>query len=347
MKIGIVTFYNSPNYGSLLQANALKILLSKYGEVFFIKIKIRNIWKKLLRRIVKRIITFRFRKCLFECNKLLSCYENIKKFNLIKIDEKSLKNIDLIIFGSDELWNIKRKECQHLLLWGKGFENHRKISYAVSINNSMENDLYENNSPHEYLKTFDKIGVRDKHSQTVIQNVTERDVSLLLDPTFLLEPKDIMPLRPRKKISNYIAVYSYAHQLNKDTAKMLQNIAKSLGKELISLLDYLNWCNRNMAVANPFAYYENADFVISSTFHGTALAINFKKQFIVFFNNNIKINELLGEFNLSDRIADGLPENELVNLINLKIDYTVVEKVLNEKKLKSLDYLSSALKLGE
>ena len=341
MKIAIVTFYNSTNYGAFLQANALRVFLSNYGEVFFIKTKVRNIWKKLFKLTVKALIKFQFRRCLLEWRKSLSCYKNVKTFKTIVMNEKSLKDIDLIVFGSDELWNIEKKLCKFPLLWGKGFEKNEKISYAVSMNNSTEKSLYENFSPHNYLKTFKKLSVRDKHSQEIIQKVTGREVSLVLDPTFLLEPRAYMSMIPKINLSDYIAVYSFG--INDKVAGMLRGIAKEQGKELVSFAKWFNWCDRNIAVQNPFAYYMNADFVVTSTFHGVALAIHMKKQFAVFTNGRIKVLNLLQEFNLTDRIADGLSVSALQNLFQSKIDYSLVENILKEKRQESLDFLKSVL----
>ena len=341
MKIGIVTVYNSLNYGSFAQANALRVVLSDYGEVFFIKTGIRSMWKKSFKFMTIKLIKFHFRGFLFEWTKFLSCYKNIRNFKTAAMNKKGLKNVNLIVFGSDELWNIERKEFKFLFLWGKGFENYNKISYAVSMNNSTERSLYENCSPHVYLKTFKTLSARDKHSQGIIGKLTGRKISLVLDPTLLLEPQTYMSMIPKICLSDYIAVYVF--KISEDMIDIVCRIAVKRGKKLVSLAAWWDWCDRNIAVTNPFAYFSNADFVITSTFHGTAFAINFKKQFIVFTNDNIKVKELLEEFDLSDRIADGFSEKAVMDLINKKIDYSSVEKILASKRQKSLKYLRSAI----
>lgn len=55
MRIGIVTVYKSYNYGSLLQATALRNILSKYGEVYFLDIGQRKTLIPFLFRIRKTI----------------------------------------------------------------------------------------------------------------------------------------------------------------------------------------------------------------------------------------------------------------------------------------------------
>ena len=82
--------------------------------------------------------------------------------------------------------------------------------------------------------------------------------------------------------------------------------------------------------------------MITSTFHGTAYAINYRKNFITFAENNTKITALVKQFGLENRIVSSA---ESVEKINFKpIDYGEVERQLEELRKKSFRYIEDAMK---
>ena len=84
--------------------------------------------------------------------------------------------------------------------------------------------------------------------------------------------------------------------------------------------------------------FEDADFVVTDSFHACVFSILFKKQFIVVGNKkrgNARFNSLLKMFGLEDRLVD-----ESTDFTRLKgINYDEVYKKYKELKLKSIDFL--------
>lgn len=130
MKIAIVTVYDSiVNFGSFLQAYAMSQVLESRGhEVFFVRrmpndeilkrfnrlAKIQNgvfskngIKAKLLSQRSKYVIQREMdaNKNRYKCS--LSDWESIK---IINPDEIEDHGIQLVICGSDEIWNIHNKD---------------------------------------------------------------------------------------------------------------------------------------------------------------------------------------------------------------------------------------------
>lgn len=130
MKIGIVTIYESiTNMGSFLQAYAMKGVLEEMGhQVYFIQnVPPAILLKQCLCKInPKREILLR----LFKARFFIS---DMKYLNILPKDRVSEEKLDLLIYGSDEIWNLDNSYFQEDLFWGLGLDRIRKMAYAVSI----------------------------------------------------------------------------------------------------------------------------------------------------------------------------------------------------------------------
>ena len=78
----------------------------------------------------------------------------------------------------------------------------------------------------------------------------------------------------------------------------------------------------------------------TNTFHGTIFSIIFRKQFIVAATGKKKILELLKKFKLEQRNTD----TNMYEKINEEIRYFEVEKILDDYRNESKEFLNKALK---
>ena len=84
---------------------------------------------------------------------------------------------------------------------------------------------------------------------------------------------------------------------------------------------------------------ENASLIITSSFHGVAFSINFKKNFIALKTRNPKrIDNLLSLLHLEDRLLDRFDEVICRKLLE-DIDYTRVEIILGRERKESIKWL--------
>ena len=88
-------------------------------------------------------------------------------------------------------------------------------------------------------------------------------------------------------------------------------------------------------------YYKKADYIVTNTFHGNVFSIIFNKQFVSFGKNKKKVKYLLEEFGLSHRLID--ETDSISAVLDTAIDYTRINKTLEEKRNASLQYLEEAL----
>jgi hypothetical protein len=140
---------------------------------------------------------------------------------------------------------------------------------------------------------------------------------------------------------NYALVYSYS--LNDKQINQVRQFCKSRNLRSVSASIYHDWCDKCLPVS-PFEFLtlvRDADYVITSTYHGSIFSIICKKQFVVYGQGFVKISSLLEELGLSGRLIND--DVRIETIIDLPIDYTRVDRVLADKRRDSLAYLVSAI----
>lgn len=161
---------------------------------------------------------------------------------------------------------------------------------------------------------------------------------IVLDPTLLCEPEYF----EFEKSKPYIAVYLFYDSMDKKLVNEIISFAHAHDLLLISAGQYISWCDFSVHSknGNPFYIFKNALYVITNTFHGTAYAINYKTKFVSYAKGKKKIEELLQEFELENRIAENV--GDLENILKRDINYEVVSKNLARLRKESMLYLSNS-----
>lgn len=339
MEIVIITVFNSHNFGSFLQAKQLSAQLEQYGNVTFYNSHTRNNFRLFLHKAKYALLhgkSVADAVCgpLFEFGEWLRIR---KAWNSLKITE-TCDSADVLVLGSDEIWNIKRKECRYPIYWGHP-SNAYKVSYAPSINKAELADFNERSEYIRYLQDVDRLSVRDKHSKSVLSQLTDKEIATVLDPTLLKEPEHIQYTASKP----YIAVYLFEGTLEEMEKQAVIRFAKSRNLDIVSAGQYLSWCDRSVhsVDGNPFYIYENAEYVITNTFHGTAYAINHGKQFVSFAGKKPKIKAMLEKMGLENRIVN--EKQDLSAVFAEEIDYTKIYAFLDERRKDSLEYIRKSI----
>ncbi|MEM1239563.1 MAG: polysaccharide pyruvyl transferase family protein [Cyanobacteria bacterium P01_H01_bin.26] len=356
MKIGIITFHHTTNYGATLQAYALSKALSAWGHSveiidyrpkgavgFYVKqlLPIKNKkfdWNKdFYRHILK---AFRMRKFLVSSLNLskLKCYSN---YNLRAIFEAA--NYDAIITGSDQVWCLNTKfrgfDPAYFLDFFEAGENCLKISYAPSVG---ETKSFGDKRAEicDLIEKFDYVSVRDHHSKSVLQKECGVTATKVLDPTFLVSYDDI--LTPPDTAAPYLLVYNHK-KLNNLQEQAIKEIARVKNLKIISVGDIWSVADHSKIAVHPkewIGYFKQASYVFTNTFHGTIFSLLFRKDFTVFVGEGKrnKIHDLLGSLELETRITTTDPGAEEPDIS--AIDYCVVERKLNPQIRDSKAFLA-------
>lgn len=366
MKIGILTFHRACNYGAVLQAYALQKVIGNLGadceiidyrnevieqsnHIFFLMsevIRPRHIVAALLNaplRLYRRIAYHRFTKKYLKLSKPV--YPDDKN--------KNDGQFDLFITGSDQVWNDKLTGFDRMYFL-EGIENgDKKYSYAASFGFSRIPQHLEQDYK-ALLSSFHQISVREESGRQMVRDLLKTEVSVHVDPTFLIDRASWEKLyKPVKNKGGYLLVYS----INRN--QYLIDFAKQLSRQkgmpiLYILLDITNAKhNRGMKFAvspDPqrfISLIKDADTVITNSFHGTVFSVIFEKPFYVEVDYgdkyNHRIKSLLDNLNLDSRIINGADIAEDEKAVDWEKTYALLEKYRGT----SMEYLKNMISRQE
>lgn len=368
MRIGVVTFHASHNYGSMLQAYALQVVLQKMGHQTEI-INLRQVSQRKMyahpldirRRGLIRVcynITFRpfatinavrkwkkYEVFLYNFLHLSNEYSNLHEL------ENANFNYDLLVTGSDQIWNTHCKDFD-LAYFGNFVGNSiRKISYAASMGKNPE--LNVNKSIVEkYCKGFRAISVREERTKLFLQNCGIRqDIKITLDPTLLLEESDFSSICQSSPLIKDKYVFFYDPFFRPKNLKIASDVARVMGMPLVCDRYYLKkYCKSLSNVkfytqVGPSEFLnliKNATLVCGHSFHSVVFSILMKKDFLAIDGDkDSRMSSLLARIGLSDRVIrlDTPQEYSCSKIIN----WEEIHTRLNELRKDSLNWLEKAI----
>lgn len=322
MKIGILTFHRAHNYGAVLQTYALQEFLRSIGhEVHVIDYKpiyfdsyrpfiFRDSFcinpLRFFSRIIKNILIYRVRKSRYLAfDKFLHNRLNLFDYN----KNSDLSIFDCIVLGSDQIWNKK--------ITGGSFDdlflglsiNTKVVSYAASAGN----DEYTG-ADYVYLQKslshMSKISVREESLCRKLMECTNIPISVVVDPVFLVDVSAFLNISKSEVLDTHY-VLSYDLTSNMLSYERAERIAKDMnlrhihisGSVFYKKRKFMNLYN-DVSPESFLSLFRNASYVVTSSFHGTAFSIIFKKQFVSVYNDcnvNKRIKFLLEQLGLEDR----------------------------------------------
>lgn len=351
MRIGILTHHYIKNYGAFLQVYALQETLKKEfpnDDVYVINYINRkhlfvNIagWYRFNPK--KDSIKKYFQKITIPSlfSKIEKEYLNTSKkvYNVRQVNEL---NFDAIIIGSDEVWHYGDKKSYDPIKFGLDLTCKNVITYAPSMGGANINEA--SNEVIEGLKNIKAFSARDNSAEEFVKKYTNKKCTRVLDPTLLYEfPEYSSKIVDRLKKERYLLMY-YCDGLPDDLKKEILNYAQEHNLKIYGAGEYKKWFDDFPININPFEWIEmfrNAEVIFTGTFHGTIFSLKSQKQFFNYLSNPSrikKVNSLLSEFKISDRIIkDKLESKE-------NIDYTVINKIIEENRLRSVEYLEKSIK---
>lgn len=355
-RIGIMSMQRVVNYGSFLQAYALKKMIMSLGyenveflDYRFEKEIIPSTQKEpFLKRLYlhKNIIEYiKKRKFKASFRKKYQCF-----LKSLGIDDRNYsKEIDTLVIGSDEVFNCLQyyPVGYSRNLFGREYEKSRVISYAACFGHTDLNGLKKYGIDREIagmLDNFYTISVRDENSEGVVRSlVPGKNVVVHLDPVLVGDFDEAYDLPV--KLNNYIIVYAYSGRLSSSEERAIRKFARDEGKRIVSIGFYQECADINMIVEplEVLAYFKKADFVITDTFHGTILSIKTNTKFcsIVRDSNRNKLGYLLKKMKCESRLIEDI--NKLDEVYHKDFDFAECNRIILEETKKSKDYLKKNL----
>lgn len=360
-KIGIITYHRAINYGAILQVYALQKKINEFGVQSIIldyrNNKLENIHSKNRlsncespKDYIRYVLIDKnfnkkhekFRDFAREHLKLSTPMYSIE--DLIENEDK----YDLFITGSDQVWNYKINDMDSAYFLDFTQEKTKKKSYAASFGLS-EIPLEHQKTYTDLLNDFDSILIREKQGAKIIKELLSKESSVVLDPTMLLSKEKWKTLINNVKSSKdkYILVYGFGGSRN--IKNLALNISHKTGYKIL-------WINNTYKYSTKIKYiksagpeefislFNNAEYIITNSFHGTAFSINFNKQFFTELlpestGVNSRLQDILELFDLKERRV----LSSDARIIESRIDYEKVNAKLEEERKKSNSLLKHVI----
>lgn len=370
MKLGIITWFADENYGTCLQAIALSKFLESnnntpvllnfdacnYRNTYLISDS--NIIRNILFKVFNKINRALFYKALQNRTKKFSELLNEQCSFTKKLNNESefcdcCNTFDLLIFGSDQIWN----PVGYHPIWFGNYDCIKtpKISFAPSLGSgSIPNNLKEFYI--QSLAGFSAISLREEKSAKLLNELTGKKTVTVLDPSFLLSTDEWLKLSKdtisshktpyvlcyflKDNINHYFAAIKFALQ-NKYKLIIIPYRLKSYAFILNSIpgtgpIDFIKLIN-------------NAEYVFTDSYHGTVFSIILHKQFYTFerfstdsYNNqNERIYDILRKFSLSERLV--LFNSKKVRPVD-DINYALLQPIIEKEIDTSRNFLTESIK---
>lgn len=322
MEIGIITTFRQANFGSVLQAFSLQFVLEKMGyDAKLIDYKYPNIFhykngyprksfwvtKKYKLRLLLGKMGLKPKNKMLLMNDFIS--QNIictKTYGSKRQLRSNPPLFDVYISGSDQIWNPNTMfgDMSYFLDFAPG--TAKKIAYSSSFSCDKIPPKYQQEYQY-FLKQYQSIFVREKNGKQIAEALTGRtDIEVVLDPTLLLDKNEWSKYADKSSLKNipqeYILFYMLAYTYNPQSkmAEILNKLQNQYKIPILSLSEKPANFNgefiqieqtQTIGIYEFLELFRNATMVVTSSFHGTAYALNFGKPLLALIDGEKKSDD--------------------------------------------------------
>lgn len=365
MEIAILTFHCAHNYGAVLQTYALQEFLKEQGHSVHIidyrpEYLIEPYRPFSLSRCKQAGQKLAFKVFLGEClryHRQLKRYKAFNRFitkrlNLLSIDLKALHNdMDVFIYGSDQIWNPKICEGFDGVYFGdfNAAKGKKNIAYAASMGQSVLSD-FEKKCLEKYLCPLTAVSVRESSLREMLLNLTlkNKHIFQVIDPTLLVSKSvfDKIAVAPAVH-APYVLVYQVFRDDNALT-NLAQHVASQINGVVIEILSVIRkWKSsvnklEHVSPEEFLGYISNARCVVTSSFHGTAFSVIMRKSFYTMKLNSdldVRSESLLCNLGLENRAVqkDDRPVFSEVDFENISFKMSELQEHSRHFLLESIE----------
>lgn len=360
MKIGIVTPFDSRNFGNRLQNYALQQVLLRYAdEVITIKNKpaLPSLRDRLRRRSPMAESVW-LNRLLGEDRKAQLLIFNREHLYITRTgywynrDCPGLKReavCDWYCAGSDQIWNpeLDREGSFNFL----GFADRNvTFSYAASFG-VAEIPESQKAAVAAGLRHIRYLSVREEAGRKIIEELTGRtDVQVLPDPTLLLTPAEWEAVveTPKKPLPEDYLLACFLGTVSAERWEAVSRKAQVLGLEVVDVLDP----GSPFYAIGPgeFLYLiQHAALVCTDSFHTSVFSFLYRRPLVMFrregegSNMGSRLETLAKTYHLEDCFAEG----NHIPPIPAKADYSPGFAALEIERARAKAFLDGVFRMEE
>lgn len=370
MRIGILTFYRSYNCGAILQAWALKTVLERMGhQVEFPDCGYpcwrtrwnfaHTLWQFLRGRSNIKSVCLTALRDIFAIGVENKTRKKFASFFVNNLPERKCvecnfpKRYDLVVSGSDQVWNIKIARARAGLFLGETIpKSVRMIAYAVSVGDTMP-ETADMNRIVASLQRFSAISTREGAFKHKLSMYFQGNIEQVVDPTLLLTDQDYNSIAKDFDNGGKPYLYVYTLHVNDFILKTAKEMARRLNLDLIitPVYQYTRYkmpdgLRYGVSPDEMLGYIRGAKYVLAASFHGTAISLLHGKQFLTVRmsvdERESRPSALLNAVECGDRIVNPTIDiDEMINRLTKPLPDCL--KKLGEMRDSSLRWLQDAI----
>ena len=346
----IVSHFGLVNYGQRLQSHAIVYLLDQLGLTATVAAPYNHPIKQMAKDVAKSLVPS------FLWNKKAR-YVSFKEFSRHYtpyriIPASKLKDIApryrMAIVGSDQVWSpyylkSKRYPESYFLEF---MPKERKVALSPSFGVSdVPDDMKA-----FYVKgllSFARLSVREDAGAAIIKRLTGLDATVLIDPTIAVSSehwRDIASYTACPK-NDYILLY-YLGGVNEEARRRINEFATRNKCEIVDLANDKNG-RQNAGPAEFVGLIDRAKYLVTDSFHGTALALLMHTPFCIVrrldkYDRDMfsRMDTLVQKTGCSGRVFDPLCDEFPDSVIN----WELIESNIARERSLFMSYLNEEIK---
>lgn len=368
-KIAIITLYDDMNFGNKLQNFAVQayfesmgfeVVTLPYWEATHSIPSLRTITHEFAHHFLQKLGLEKKRVARNELReKRRKCIENfsdeyIKLGAMVRysrIDEELKNQFDYFVTGSDQVWHSwgdNKKELEFFFLMFAKPE--QRITMAPSFG--------FNTFPSKYIQIYKKglegfkyLSCRENEGKTLIDKMTGKEATVLLDPTMLIETE--LWLNMLRKPCDFLSDdYIFIYALGGLQGHLKENVYRLAEKKHWAVINIYDENSKYYTTTRPdefLHWIHQAKLIVTDSFHAAVFSILFKKPFLVFLREDEKgmedrLKTLLKKFSLNSRMyTESFHPYNSNTLFNdekklLTVDFTNVEKTIEMERKRAWEF---------
>ncbi len=260
-------------------------------------------------------------------------------------DPVDLEDYDLIVVGSDEVWNLRHPwygGCR--LFYGEGLRAQRVASYAATFGSLTARQGLDRYWA-DKLQRFDAISVRDKNSKRIVESTLGREAALVLDPC-LLFLEAIAPEGHDAAAAPYVAVYGHSFPHWFQAAVRRWAVSRSL--PLVSIGYRNDWVDAQWIDAGPYefaGFIADAQAVVTNFFHGCVFSLLNERPFACVLSDyrSNKVRDLAQTTGAERHlVSEETPQTTYAAILDEPLEPAIAGR-LAKLRLQSKSYLGNVL----
>jgi len=376
IKVGILTYHFSDNYGALMQAYALrKWLLDRGVSANFINYhptyveeggRFDRPWNLTLWRKNATILYMKLAKLqrrILGNNSMLAGFETFRR-DYLGIQGAALRSVEelrsvaakhnILVCGSDQIWNpsIHYGLDPVYFLDIPGTKAVHKIAYAPSFGRSeIEPKYYA--ELNKLISGLDAVSVREASGIEILESagIAQGLARVMPDPTILLGHFDELI---GKVSDDDGSVFAYALRTDQVIRSAAMQAAHIVGGQLYAPRNtHQRWRDIGEGVVpGPVEWLvmlARSRLVVSNSFHGVALSVVLNKPFIAVSLPgkraalNARVQNLLKVAGLQDRVITTVDPERIRQLIEAPIDWEATNARVAAVRAEAETYLDAEI----